>query len=128
MAAAPAAGPRLPLWTLEPKQRAYDSAATARALAGRPADKKEALSTRGLLALTPPVLAPGDAANGGPAAWALVHAARAVPAVEAATAPAVERRWVLLARLPDGRWRALRVLPADPAPAVAGAAATASAR
>jgi hypothetical protein len=90
---------------VEGKQKRYDSAATARVLAGRPASKQEALLTRGLLAL-------GPLAVSADRAWALAWAARAVASGEMDVPADVERSWVLLTRLPDGRWRAVRVLPA----------------
>jgi hypothetical protein len=98
-----------PLWTVEGKQRRYDSAATARVLAGRPASKQEALQTRGLLAL-------GPLAVSADRTWALAWAARAVASGTIDVPADVERSWVLLVRLPDGRWRAVRVLDGGPTP------------
>lgn len=102
-----------PLWTVEGKQKRYAGAPLARVLAGRPASKQEALQTRGLLAF-------GPIAIGADRAWALAFAARAVPDGGLDVPARVDRAWVLLTRLADGKWRAVRVVPAEPAAAGAG--------
>lgn len=104
-AAATAGALPLPLWTVGAKQRPFDAAAAARAIAGQATKREDALPPRGLLALSRPAF---DASG----QWALVYAERTV-LPERNTDPATsERRYVLCTRLPDGRWRAVRVLDA----------------
>jgi hypothetical protein len=99
-AAGPGALPT-PLWTVGAKQRRYDPETAARAVAGRAAGRDEAIPPRGLLALSRPAIA-------GP--WAAVYSERTVVPERAGEPAAVERRVVLASRLPDGTWRAVRVL------------------
>jgi hypothetical protein len=103
-AGAPAA-PLAPLFSVGQRQRLYDSATARRVVAGAATSKDEALPARGLLAVSR--LALDDAR-----AWALVYAERSLAPVRTDETVAVERAYVLLHRLPDGRWRAVRVLPA----------------
>ncbi len=92
------------LRTVGAKQKRYDPASAARAVAGQPTDKEEALPPRGLLALARPALDPSRQ-------WGLAYAERTI-LPELAGAPAsVERAIVLLTRTADGRWRALRIVP-----------------
>jgi hypothetical protein len=90
-----------PLWTVGAKQRAYDAETAARAVAGRARGRDEAIPPRGLLALSRPALA-------GP--WAALYAERTVVPEAAGDPATVERRVVLASRLPDGRWRAVRIV------------------
>ncbi|MDF1502211.1 hypothetical protein [Roseisolibacter sp. H3M3-2] len=100
-AAAPPGALATPVWTIGAKQRAYDAETAARAVAGRARGRDEALPPRGLLALSRPAVV---------GRWAALYAERTI-VPEAAGAPAVvERRVVLASRLPDGRWRAVRIV------------------
>jgi hypothetical protein len=90
-----------PLWTVGAKQRRYDPTTAARAVAGQAQGRDEAIPPRGLLALSRPALA-GE--------WALVYAERTIVPERSDETAAVERRWVLCSRLPDGGWRAVRVV------------------
>ena len=92
-----------PLWTVGAKQRRYDAPTAARAIAGQAKGRDEAIPPRGLLALSRPAL-------DGP--WALLYAERTIVPERADQTAAVERRLVLLSQLPDGRWRAVRILDA----------------
>ncbi|MGZ8376209.1 MAG: hypothetical protein ACXWZS_00645 [Gemmatirosa sp.] len=92
-----------PLWTVGAKQRRYDAATAARAISGGATGRDEAIPPRGLLALSRPVIV-------GP--WSVLYAERTIVPERTDQTAVVERRLVLLSQLPDGRWRAVRILDA----------------
>lgn len=92
-----------PLWTVGAKQRRYDAPTAARAVAGRATGRDEAIPPRGLLALSRPAIV-------GP--WSVLYAERTIVPERTDQTAVVERRLVLLSQLPDGRWRAVRILDA----------------
>ncbi len=92
-----------PLWTVGAKQRRYDAPTAARAVAGQAKGRDEAIPPRGLLALSRPAIV---------GAWAVLYAERTIVPERTDQTAAVERRLVLLSQLPDGRWRAVRIVDA----------------
>ncbi|WP_284349185.1 hypothetical protein [Roseisolibacter agri] len=92
-----------PIWTVGAKQRRYDAPTAARAVAGKAKGRDEAIPPRGLLALSRPAIV---------GQWAVLYAERTIVPERADQTAAVERRLVLLSQLPDGRWRAVRIVDA----------------